>query len=153
MERIDTFILATRKGANGCIEWQRQRQNKGYGVFCSNGKPGLAHRWAYEAFRGPIPKGLSCCHTCDNPACVNPFHLWLGTHQENMKDSARKGRMSKAGTWGETNGSAKLTDEGVRQVRTRHAAGESMRSIARSFGVRLWTIQSIVRGQTWRHVK
>lgn len=74
-----------------CIEWRGMRTVAGYGMV--SGKPRrYAHRWAYEKFHGPIAPGLYVLHTCDNPPCINPLHLRVGTHAENMRDMISKGR-------------------------------------------------------------
>ena len=73
---------------NGCWIWQRNPSQR-YGI--TNGQ--LAHRVSYERENGPIPDGLEVCHSCDTPKCVNPKHLWLGTHKDNMADASSKGRM------------------------------------------------------------
>lgn len=75
-----------------CWNWTRGT-NGYYGMLQRGGKCQPAHRWSYLAFKGSIPKGKSVCHSCDNPLCINPEHLWLGTHRENLKDAARKGRI------------------------------------------------------------
>lgn len=77
----------------GCWEWKRATNNIGYGMFrIKQGLMRTAHRVSYELFKGPIPKGMVVCHTCDNPKCVNPDHLWAGTMLDNIRDMDQKGR-------------------------------------------------------------
>ena len=75
--------------ADACWEWLGRRDQKGYGRF---GRGHLAHRFAFAFVNGPIPEGLEVCHRCDNPVCVRPSHLFLGTHTDNVRDSIAKGR-------------------------------------------------------------
>ncbi len=107
-----------------------------------------AHRVAWELFVGPIPKGMEVCHNCpdgDNPACVNPAHLFLATHDENMKDAAKKKRMAHGMALPKT----KLSDEHVRDIRIRkYDRWGEMSRVAREFGVSHPTIRGIVLGIT-----
>ena len=88
---LKTRFWAKVKKGDGCWEWQAQNVN-GYGRIRINGKLVLSHRVVWEMNNGKIPNGIDILHSCDNPSCVNPKHLWAGTHQENMKDRDNKNR-------------------------------------------------------------
>ncbi len=145
---LDRFVLKTRKMSSGCIEWQGSRDH-GYGQFSvSSHKPQRAQRASYEFFVGPIPEGMFVCHTCDNRACVNPVHLFVGTHADNMADSVRKRRH----TYGERHNLVKLTEADVLEIRRRCAAGESQRSIAKDKKITQTNVSMIHTRRTWRHI-
>jgi hypothetical protein len=82
---LDRFLKKIKISNNDCWEWQAQIDQGGYGKFQS----GFAHRWSYRYYKGD-PTGLLVCHSCDNRKCVNPNHLWLGTHRDNMNDMVKK---------------------------------------------------------------
>ncbi len=86
------FLQVHRNPVTGCEEWQHARNSDGYGQIRIEGKSHGAHRVSYELQVGTIPIGLYVLHACDNPPCIRPEHLWLGTHQDNMRDAAQKGR-------------------------------------------------------------
>jgi DNA-directed RNA polymerase specialized sigma24 family protein len=105
-----------------------------------------AHRLAYEFAYGPVPEGVEVCHTCDVPLCVNPAHLFLGTHEENVQDMVGKTRQQH----GERHYGAKLTKDKVRAIREMVAGGWSHRTVAERFGVARSTVSNIMNGHRWR---
>jgi hypothetical protein len=110
-----------------------------------NKKTQLAHRIAYEQAYGEIPEGLVVRHKCDNPNCINPRHLELGTHEDNVRDRVERNRSAK----GSNNGRAKLTEDDVRYIRS---TDETTYSLAQKFGVDRKAIRNIRQFKTWKHV-
>lgn len=133
-----------------CIELGVCRNQKGYGRVSYKGQLWSAHRLAWYLLYGPIPKGKFVLHKCDNPACVNTLHLYLGDHQDNMNDMKERGRASRLK--GSKNASAKLTEGDVSLIKKRINRGESLQSIAIYFGVDRSRISRIASGHAWRHV-
>jgi len=111
------------------------------------GKNWRSHRISYVLYRGEIPEGFIVLHSCDIPACINPDHLSLGTHDENMRDMKRKGRQA----LGERVNLSKLTAPQVEEIRRRYVGG-NMNHLAKEFGVSRVAVGQIIRKQTWRHV-
>ena len=145
------FWEKVRKGTD-CWEWIGAN-TRGYGVFGRFNADGkwstiLAHRLSYEMASGRIPEGVIVCHHCDNPRCVRPEHLFLGTDKDNQVDKCAEGRNCR----GERR-SKGLTDGDVRLIRTLYAEGASQPSLALRFGVARTTINDIVNLYTWRHVE
>jgi hypothetical protein len=142
--------------SSGCWKWLRHILHTGYGQLYFRGRMTLAHRAAWVLYRGSIPESLCVCHSCDNPACVNPDHLWLGTQEDNMRDAARKGHLGhhspKPGLQGDHNPHAKLNSRQVSVIRKAAALGVARRFLAGCFGVSHHTISNIVRRLRWRSV-
>ena len=133
---------------DGCWLWTGQRNENGYGVLNHI----LAHRLAWEVFYGPIPPGLKVCHHCDNPPCVRPDHLFLGTQRANVLDAESKGRMPHHGPRGIAAPSAKLTDEKVLEMRMLHNQGVKGRALAVMFGVTAANVSHVLLRHTWTHI-
>lgn len=127
------------------------RLSTGYGVLTICRKPIKAHRQAWVLRHGAIPPNMCVLHGCDNPLCVEPDHLWLGTPSDNVHDMIRKKRYRYCR--GEEHGGAKLTEGDVRAIRGAAAAGESQRSIASRFCVCSETVRKIVIGRNWSCVR
>jgi hypothetical protein len=130
----ERFWAKVAKGdPDACWEWTGRRHKQGYGIFWIGTKPLLGHRVAFALANGPVPAGQCVCHRCDNPPCVNPAHLFLGTQQENMRDMSRKRR-----------GHA-LTADQVAEVRALREGGLTVREVAARFGVSAATVTRDVR--------
>lgn len=163
----------TKVDKNGdCWVWTGCTDKDGYGEARIKGLGARAHRIAYALTHGPIPTGLCVCHTCDNPRCVRPDHLWLGTVSDNNRDRQQKGRTT--GAKGRANGMntrpdkhwsqlypemasqfrgensvrAKLTSAQAEEIRTRKAIGISVVQLTREYGVCETTIYNILKGRT-----
>lgn len=152
--RPDCSVMPTRfwekvRVTPGCWLWQASTNPRGYGVFGLHGKTPLAHRVSWELHNQPVPAGLWVLHRCDTPSCVNPDHLWLGTHEENMKDMAAKRRGRSGHPMGVLAYHAKLTAEQARTIRQLRAAGVLQCELAMQFGVHRSTVQEISRGRTY----
>ena len=142
--------------SDGCLVWTGFRDSKGYGQIGTGGRHGIdyAHRVSYEINNGPIPEGMHVLHKCDNPPCVRPDHLFLGTHTDNMQDMWTKGRgkCDGAGKQGEENPRHRLTENQVIEARKMAASGLRHKVIAEQFGVTRPAISYAVRGDTWKHI-
>ncbi len=124
-------------------------RHDGYTVWSFAKNQILAHRASWIAHFGQIPEGLFVCHRCDTPACVNPGHLFLGTHTDNMDDMVSKGRQPKTRTFGEDNGRSKLNPEQVNKIREMRGSLRQ-REIAKMFGVTQAMVSKIQLGQFWK---
>ncbi len=139
-----------------CWVWLKlEKHYKGYGVFRVGRCRIRAHRYAYELLTGDIPEGQHVLHKCDNPACVNPNHLFLGDHQINSQDKVNKGRQVK----GEQFCTAKLTEAQVLEIRSRYKSRAGVKgevnglvNLAREYGVTKGSISKIVQGKSWKHL-
>ena len=151
-----------RRGPRDCWEWtgaRLLRPGANYGRFWTGEREVKAHRFSYELFIGPIPEGLFVCHRCDNPPCVNPAHLWVGTHDDNMADKKAKGR----NCYGPANGSrthperrprgegspvAVLSDAAALAFFEAYCSGDGGQAkLAQSFGISRGTASNILLGK------
>lgn len=139
---------------NGCWEYDGYREPKGYGKFgVSPRESVLAHRFAYELFVGEIPDGLFVCHRCDNPPCVNPDHLFLGTLADNNRDMWGKGRGRIPHGRGDEANNVRLTTSQVIEIRRRYKPRVvTQRMLAEEFGVSTHAIGAIISRRNWRHL-
>jgi len=132
-------------GADDCWEWMAAKYAKGYGQIRIDGKTQRAHRVAWELTHGKIPDDMLVMHTCDNPSCINPRHLRLGTPQDNSTDMVTKGRSAS----GEEDGNSKLVAREVQSIKT---DGRGARELSQIHGVSTVCIYDILKGRTWRSV-
>jgi len=164
----DNFWENADKKADGCWLWKGATSD-GYGQIRFSGRSQRAHRVAWLLAHGDIPSGLYVCHHCDVRMCVNPSHLFLGTHADNIADMWNKDRgpignrsarrrhpesysQSVLNMRGEGAPLAKLRDEDILDIRSRRANGETLKSIAQRYGVDSTNVGCIVRRKTWKHI-
>lgn len=148
----ERFWPKVERGSPGdCWEWTAKKSKEGYGSIWDGSvrKLVLSHRLSFELHKGEIPEGMVVQHDCDNPGCVNPDHLTLGTHKTNADDKMSKGRWKPTGLRGEQIANARLTESQVRQIKRMTGTHDA---VAAKFGVCAATIWNIRTGRTWRHV-
>ncbi len=140
-----------RRGPDECWPWLAHRKASGYGQFVlRNGEYPTASRVALALTVGPLAAGVVACHTCDNPPCCNPAHLFPGTQADNTSDSVSKGRANRA--HGPATGSARLTEDQVAEIRAEPHHYGLTAMLARRYGVSATTIRKIRRGEKWGHL-
>ncbi len=133
-------------GSDECWEWTAYKDP--YGQIWAWGKQRKTHRISWGLHYGAIPDGMCICHHCDNPGCVNPAHLFLGTKADNNADMCAKGRQ----VVGEKQHLAKLTQEQVLEIRRLYAQGMSQGELGKCYGVHQVNVGFIVRRETWKHI-
>lgn len=163
-------VLFSKTDGNGdpeaCWNWLMAKNGKGYGRTCSNGKSHYTHRLSWELINGEIKDGLFVLHRCDNPSCINPSHLFLGTQKQNLEDMHAKGRNAQPTGFrhgsktkpekiarGERISNSKLKEDQVIEIRQlKESSGISNRAIAKLYNVTPPTIRGIVNGTAWIHI-
>jgi hypothetical protein len=148
IQRISESYIEDKE--TGCWNWQKKLDKKGYGrirVKDTNSKDRmmLAHRASFEVHHGQIPSSTLVCHKCDNPRCVNPSHMFIGTHKDNSDDKINKGRDRHA--TGEENGISKINQKTVDEIR---ASALSLRQLASIYGLSYGHVGKIKRNEFWR---
>lgn len=146
-----------KRGPDECWPWKAYSMPGSYGQFGCGSRVFLAHRISWIIANGSIPQhagyhGFCVCHKCDNPKCVNPNHLFLGTNADNVHDMDKKGRRKVDPVFGEAHGKSKLTEKAVEEIRKARNAGMKMQPLADKFGISIVTVSAVCRRRTWRHV-
>ena len=138
-----------------CWEWTGAKNDSGYG-FIRNGDMERAHRFSYELAKGEIPANMHVLHSCDNPGCVNPKHLSIGTHQDNVQDMMDKQRGNRHHgnhVKGEEVHTAKLTESDIREIRKMNIKRGDITSLAIRYGVSPKNMSRIIHDEIWKDVK
>lgn len=154
--QVERFWPKVHKG-NGCWVWLGSVMKGGYGKFMWDNKRKFqreigAHRASWLLTGKYIPPGHDVCHSCDNPRCVRPDHLFVGTRKDNMQDAVKKGRQLTVPLKGIANGRATITDDDVRQIRCRASMGENHKALAAEYRMTKENIRMIVHRKTWSHI-
>lgn len=154
-KQVAAFFSKTKR-VGDCLVWTACKNSDGYGQFMAHPKLWSSHRLAWTLTHGSIPSGMHVLHKCDNPSCIEPKHLFLGSHADNMRDAWVKGRKTMSESFlryansakpGEKNGRAKLTRQQVEEIRR---CGGRQKEVAAKFGVSKSAVSMIRTNQTWR---
>jgi hypothetical protein len=146
-ERFDSKYIIDSN--TGCWNWMSSKKPSGYGTFSIGYRTFHAHRMSFELYKGPIPSMFCVCHKCDNPSCVNPEHLFLGTHRQNSQDMVDKKRQAR----GERSGTVKLTEEQVIEIKSTYKRRHGqLTELARKYNVTTQAIWKIVRHKNWLYL-
>lgn len=149
MTEEDFYLRVSPEPTSGCHLWAGAVSSSGYGSFTYMKRTVKAHRFSYELFKGPIPPGLLVCHHCDNPVCVNPDHLFIGTDADNVADRNRKGRhQTKYSPKGSAHGQTRLMESDVMHIRQKVLKNCEY---AKMYKVAASTITHIQNGKSWKH--
>ena len=145
------FAKVNKDAPDGCWEWTASMRVRDYGGFVFYGENMLAHRASWIIHNGDIPENMCVLHKCDNPTCVNPDHLFLGTQADNVTDMCVKGR--KAIFTGDNNSNSKLNTRNVLDIRKHWSAKKMTRiEMAEFFKVDITTINRVISRSTWQHI-
>ena len=146
MKKVDPIIRFNQKyiKENSCWIWVSALNSSGYGQIYINGTTKLAHRFSYEIHKGLISNGLHVCHTCDNPKCVNPDHLFLGTNKDNVLDKLNKSRHPV----GSNAKNSKITEIQAISIKK---DSRSNREIAKDYGISHQVVCGIKNNKYWKH--
>lgn len=142
------WAMVDKRGPDDCWEWTGYRSHVGYGTIFYQGKTRKAHRVSYELHYEPLPDDKFVCHHCDNPGCVNPAHLFVGTPADNSADMTSKGRAAA----GSEHGMSKLQESDIPVIRRLAAEGLTFAEIGKRYGVTFQTIRCAVKRISWKHV-
>lgn len=147
----ERLLKSTKKASNGCWIWSGAKQPTGYGLLWVSPlkKYEKTHRLSYKFFNGDIPDGKCVCHRCDNPSCINPEHLFIGSHAENAADKIAKGRQK----IGSQHGRAVLIESQILEIRKSYSGKYGQLSeLARQYNITPQSILAIVTRKNWRHI-
>ncbi len=145
LERFESKFNKTDK----CWNWQKYKDSDGYGTFYMDKKFISAHRASYILYKGPILKDLLVLHSCDNRACVNPDHLWLGTAKDNSDDMVSKNRQTK----GSNCHDSKLTEKQVLEIREKYTGKRGdLTNLGKEYGIGKGRVFKIIKRLTWKHI-
>lgn len=148
---MEKLLKKVSKSANGCWNWIGAKAGNGYGNIVNKTYQGYAHRLFFALYKGKIPAGMLVCHTCDNRSCVNPEHLFLGTHNDNTQDMMKKGRFNPP--VGERMARVKLNANEVLKIREKYKSGQYTQSVlADVYGVSRSNISFIITGKKWKYL-
>lgn len=146
-ERVRMHVV---KSSNGCHNFEGRKDSDGYGQIKDKGKPVSVHRWIWEQAHGPITDGRHVLHSCDNRSCVNLAHLHIGSHADNMREKAARGRSDNVPRGAaHTRPMAKITEKEAREIKALLARGYRQSDIARDYRVSRSMVNDIAQGKTW----